>query len=483
MLTLSLLLLASISALIANGIAPVATLTLPVLLLFMGIAYRNVGIVSATVLNWALLMGIAYLQSEDSIAAPVDSFDTLFANAFASALILTLLAAIFGVFSANLENTLARTARIAAQTRATATVGQTFARILNMDELLTTAADLIRDRFAYYHVQIFMIGDSGEYADLVASTGEVGITLMAQGFRVPVGSRTVVGEVASHGTDVYVRDIQRSEYQHPEVLLNTRSELALPLNIGDTIIGVLDIQSARVHALTEEDIEAMRIVANQVSQAAQNARLFESQQRSLLQNRRLFLESETNLREIERLNRRLTAESWEDYMLERNVDQFSIRIQGETVENEVPTWTSTMKQAFERQRPVDQRRNGEHVLAVPITIRGQAIGAVEVKLDKHHNPGEARSVLQAITERMAVSLENARLFEQAHLAAEREQQINKVAAQLQGLTSVDDVMITVLNSLGNVLQADSGAIRLTGHNAPPAISTPQSPAVSDNSDS
>jgi len=115
-------------------------------------------------------------------------------------------------------------------------------------------------------------------------------------------------------------------------------------------------------------------------------------------------------------------------------------------------------------------------------IRGQAIGAVEIKLDKHHNPGEARSVLQAITERMAVSLENARLFEQAQLAAEREQQINKVAAQLQGLTSVDDVMITVLSSLGSVLQADSGAIRLTGHDVPPAEATPSPPAANGGSE-
>lgn len=458
----ALLLIAVLVGFNADGITPSAVLTLVPLLLFSGLAHGGGGIVAGLVLSWILLPGTAYLQSEGQLSAPVRAFDPLFEEALISAIQFTVSGAIFWVFTWNLQNVLTRTSRIAAQTRATATLGQALSRLLDIDELLTTAVDLIRDRFAYYHVQIFLLNDAGDYANLAASTGDTGITMLAQGFRVPVGSRTVVGDVAQAGKVIYVANIQQTGYQHAEALPDTRSELALPLIIGDDIIGVLDMQSARVNAFSNEDIEAMRIVANQVSQAVQNARLFESQRRSLLQNRRLFLESETNLHEIERLNRQLTAQSWEDYMLERNVSEFGIRISGDDVENAVEAWTPAMQQAMERQRPVMQKQGSEHTLAVPVVVRGQAIGAVEVQLGDHYSPAEAHSMLQAIVERMAFSLENARLFEQAHVAAEREQQINQIAAQLQGLTTVEDVMTTALSALSDALQAEYGAIRLAG---------------------
>jgi hypothetical protein len=61
---------------------------------------------------------------------------------------------------------------------------------------------------------------------------------------------------------------------------------------------------------------------------------------------------------------------------------------------------------------------------------------------------------------MAFSLENARLFEQARMAVEREQQINQITARLQGLTSIEDVMTTAVSALGELLDAEEGAIRL-----------------------
>ncbi len=458
----ALLLIAVLISLNTDGITPSAVLTFMPLLLFSGLAHGGPGIAVSILMSWALLPGTAFLQSEGQLSAPVEAFDPLLEEALVSAIILTVSGAIFWFFTWNLQNVLARTARIAAQTRATAAVGQALSRILDIDELLATAVDLIRDRFAYYHVQIFLLNDAGDYANLAAGTGDTGIALLAQGFRVPVGSRTVVGDVAHAGEDIYVPNIHQTDYQHAEVLPDTHSELALPLIIGDDTIGVLDIQSARINAFSNEDIEAMRIVANQVSQAVQNARLFEAQRRNLLQNRRLFLESETNLHEIERLNRQLTAQSWEDYMLERNVSEFGIRISGDSVDDAVEAWTPAMQQAIERQRPVMQKTGSEHTLAVPVVIRGQAIGAVEVQLGDHYSPAEAHSMLQAIVERMAFSLENARLFEQAHVAAEREQQINQIATQLQGLTTVEDVMTTALGALSDVLQAEYGAIRLAG---------------------
>ncbi|MCD4687110.1 MAG: GAF domain-containing protein [Anaerolineae bacterium] len=468
MITLFLTLIA-VNSLATNGITPGAVMTVPLLLTFIGLAYGSWGTILILLLSWIGLPLIARLQADGALVAAEAPYDDLLREALLSAQMLTLTALLLWLFTWNLQRTLNRATRIAAQTRATASTGQAIARILNMEELLASAVDLIRDRFAYYHVQMFLLDDAGEHANLAASTGNIGQRLLAQGFRIPVGSHTIVGEAADTGTVQTVADITQTNYQHPDQLPNTRAELALPLIIGEDVTGILDIQSTRANAFGEEDIEAMRIIANQVTQALNNARLFEAQQRSLLQNRRLFIESETNLREIERLNRQLTAHSWQEYMLERSADRLSIRLIGDQLDTGVSEWTPIMKQAYDRQRTMSKKDNGVHTLAVPITIRGETIGVVEVKLSSDQNPTEARNMLQAVIDRMAFSLENARLFEQAHLSAEREQQINQVSAQLQGMTNIDDVLMTAVQTLGEVLQAESGTIRLAGRDTIAAV--------------
>jgi GAF domain-containing protein len=453
------------TSLYSDGIAPSPVLMVGVLLAYTGLVYGARGIVSITILIWIALPVIAYLQSEGQLKAETAPSDELIREALISAQMLSLIAVLLWLFSWNLQRALARTARLATQTRATAATGQTISRILNMHELLTNAVDVIRDRFALYHVQIFLVDDARTYANLTASTGSIGQALLDQGFRVPVGPRTAAGEAISTGELRYVRDISKTAYRHPELLADARSELAIPLATADEVTGVLDILSARPGAFGEEDIEAMRILANQLSQSVQNARLFETQQRGLLQNRRLFLDSETNLREIERLNRQLTGQSWQEFLLERTTEYFGAKLVGEETQASPVEWTPSMRQAIERQRMISHDENGHYILSVPVTIRGQPIGAVEVRLPEGlSNRSEARNIVQAVTERMAFSLENARLFEQARLAAEREQQINAITARLQGLTSIEDILATAVSTLSEVLAADQGTIRLVSRN-------------------
>ena len=187
----------------------------------------------------------------------------------------------------------------------------------------------------------------------------------------------------------------------------------------------------------------------------------------MLQNRRLFLESETNLREIERLNRQLTGDSWQEYVNERGYEQFGVKITGDHIERGALEWSPLMRQAAERRRVITQKDDTAQVMALPITIRGEPIGAIEVRLSESHNPTDVRNLLQAVTERMAFSLENARLFEQAQLSAERELQINRITAQLQGLTTIEDVLTTAVATLGGVLDAEHGSIRLMARDVIP----------------
>lgn len=449
-------------SLISDGISMRPLLFLPFVLAYMGLAYGLRGTLLAILFTWLVLPLTGYLQSEGLLAAEASSRDALLQDALVGSLNLTLMALLLAGLARNLEQALFRASRIAIQTRATAEAGQAILRTLNLDELLTQSVDLIRDRFALYHVQIFIVDDARAYANLAASTGEIGQGLLAQGFQVSLSAHSIVSEVITTGELIYVNNMPTSTYRQPRLLAETQSEIAAPLLAGDEAFGVLDIHSLRTDAFSSEDIETMRVMANQLSQAIQNARLFEAQQRGLLQNRRLFLESETNLREIQRLNRKLTGQAWQDYVQERDQNQFSVQLNGQDMHLGVVDWTQPMRQAVTRQRLVIQKHDNDQILALPISIRGQPIGVIEVRLSGEHNQGEVLSILQAVAERVAFSLENARLFEQSQAIVEREQQINMITARLQGLTSIEDVLTAAIGSLGQALHAEQGTIRLFG---------------------
>ncbi len=355
------------------------------------------------------------------------------------------------VFRANRSNTLLE---------ASAAVGQIIARELSLDKLLNQAVDTIRDRFAFYHVQVFLIDEARDYAKLVASTGEAGVRLLAREHKLLIGSQSVIGRVTQIGEPVIAHDTDvAGVHYRNELLPNTRSELALPIMDGDTIIGALDVQSARPNAFTDIDVQALQVVANLLATAIRNAKLFETQQRNLNENKRLFLEAEVNLREIQRLNRQLTGAAWTDFLRSRE-EVSGITLEDVEVRKE-SNWTKEMLDAVKRRRPITTERQGKQIVAVPIMLRGEVLGSIEVEVDPTQDETESVEMIQAIAERLAVSIDNARLFEEIQETSAAQQQINEIVGRYQTAGTVDDLLHITLEELSETLGAQRSAIRLS----------------------
>lgn len=342
---------------------------------------------------------------------------------------------------------------------ASADIGQILAQILELRQLFPRAVDLIRDRFGYYHVQIFMIDEAGDYAELVASTGDTGEKLLARGHKLAVGSRSVIGRVTQIGTPVVASNTDSDPvHRRNELLPNTRSELALPIVDGDRILGALDVQSTRSNVFTPTDIQALLVMANQLATIIRIARLFEQESNASRENMRLLMESETRLREIQRLNRQLTREAWERYL---SVNQQSSGVMF-SPDGVVPgaEWTASMTEAAQHQRIVYHPERD--VIAVPILLRGEVLGAIEVTPGQEIRPDDTLEMVQAVAQRLAVSLDNARLFEESQEATYQEQRINEIVARYQTVMSVDELLQFTLAELSESLGAERGAIRLGG---------------------
>lgn len=341
--------------------------------------------------------------------------------------------------------------------QATADVGQVISQLLDLDELLENAVNLILARFKHYHVQIFLVNETRDQVRLVASTGDIGRRLLERGHQLAVGSQSVVGQVVLRGSSVVVNNTSHDPvYYHNDLLPRTRAELALPIRDGNQIIGVLDIQSVAVNAFGMSSVQALQIMADLLATAIRNARLFRQQAETGRENDRLYRESEANLREIQRLNQQLTRSAWQAYQRESRATT------GVTLEHDrvtpVSEWTESLIRAGEEGRVVEADDTHKSV-AVPVMLRGEVIGAIEVEPGAETSQ-ETVEMVQAVANRLALSLENARLYEATLQAAAQEQRINDIAGRFQSVATVDELLRVTLAELSETLGAQSGSIRL-----------------------
>ncbi len=162
-------------------------------------------------------------------------------------------------------------AEIARDTTGTLAISQLMERIVN----------LIKERFHFYHVQIFLLDEPGNFAVVRESSGEAGKELKRRGYKVAVGSRSVIGSITSNGATLAIPDVSQSNIFYPNPLLpETRSEIGLPLKAGDKVIGALDIQFDRANAFNQDDLTVLQILADQIAVAIENARAYELSQKA-----------------------------------------------------------------------------------------------------------------------------------------------------------------------------------------------------------
>ncbi len=172
---------------------------------------------------------------------------------------------------------LEQTDRRARQLAISAQVSQIANSILDLSVLLPRLVDLIRDAFHYDHVQIFLMDNKDQFAELRASTGEPGRQLLAINHRLAKGSKSVIGQVTTTGQPVIALDTADAHVVHrPNPYLPlTRSEMALPITVKGRVAGALDVQSNTPNAFGDDDVTVLTTLANQISVALDNARLFE----------------------------------------------------------------------------------------------------------------------------------------------------------------------------------------------------------------
>lgn len=460
---------------IQAGLGSSILLTLVPPLLFAGIAWRWRGVVFAIVLELLILVTALSAQMSSEVPVLNRAAPALLQAIFAAdVLLLMQIGVLAGTFAFEVQRSISYGTRLLSQLRGVLDISQITANVTSLDELLPQAVNYVRDRFGVYHVQIFLVDKERRYVNLVASTGETGKVLLERGYRLPVTSAGTIGQAIRTAELVVTNQVDHpdgdnlSTHRFPrhvnELLSATNSELVLPLVVGDLVIGTLDLQSTHLDTFNEREMDSMQLLASQVALAIYNAQQLEAQRHILNDTRRMFLEAETTLRESQQMNQRLTGQAWKDYMRQRLSATIGYTLVDGQLHND-SRWTPSLSQAAEVRRAVLNGGAADaQIIAVPIELRGQVIGAIEVEFGAAsaniNAAAESLDMIQAVAQRLAVSVDNARLFEQTQELAQQEFELNSISSKIQGHTDIQELVKVALHELGVALDADAAAIRL-----------------------
>lgn len=333
----------------------------------------------------------------------------------------------------------------ARQLQIVADVARTATSIQELGTLLNPLTHLISQRFGYYHVGIFLLDEQNQYAILEASNTEGGLVMLKRGHRLKVGEQGIVGFVTSRGESRIALNVgQDSVFFNNPDLPDTRSELALPLKIGETILGALDLQSVEENAFTQADVSVLSILADQVAVAIQNARSSEQAQRALL--------------EADLATKQLSGEAWKGYA--KSIQSKGYRYDG-------------VKSEALKEASASRNENGS--LSIPVQLRGQTIGRLKLKAsDATRNWTEdERAIIESTAERVAIAMEGARLLEEAQKRAARESFLSDVGAKLGTSFQLDSILRDTVEELGQNLQGSTVSFQLINPSAPPTADSPK----------
>lgn len=337
--------------------------------------------------------------------------------------------------------------RRARQLQAAADVGRIAVTIRDLDILLPEVTRLISIRFDVYHAGIYLIDDQGEYAVLKASNSDGGKRMLQEGYRLGVGMHGLVGYVASHGESRISQDVGTDAIHHKNPHLpETRSEIALPLGVGGMILGVLDVQSTRLGAFTDEDASILQIMADQVAIAIDNARLLAENRKALEVSRRAYGE--------------LSREVWGKYLQNRSDIGFIVSDENPSIR---PSRTHRNAELAVHDVSIPVGNEDDLSITIPIRLREHVIGAFRLrkKTDAGGWKENEIDLIQSITNQVSIALEAARLFEDSQRSAERERLAGEITARMRATNDPQEILKVAVRELRSALQASQAQVILT----------------------
>jgi len=378
--------------------------------------------------------------------------------------------------------------RVAERTKALETsseVSRRLSTILNQKELVTEVVDQLNNAFGFYHTQIYFYNEANDSLVMAGGTGEIGEKMLAQFHKVAKG-RGLVGRAAESNQPVLVSDTSKNPEWLPNPLLpDTKSEMVVPISIGNRVLGVLDVQQNTTNSLKQEDVDSLQPIANQIAVAMQNIRQYENTQKiaadmNVVANVGIVVSTITEtgnlLQEVVELSKAsFNLYHAHIYMLNEAGDSLELAAGAGEVGRQMVAEKRSIPLASEQSLVARAARTREGVvvndvtvaldflpnpllpdtrseMAVPMIAADMVIGVLDVQSEIANRFTDVDiSIQTTLASQVAVALQNARSFSQTQRQAERETTVNLITQKIQSATSVQAALQIAVRELGHAL--------------------------------
>jgi len=296
-------------------------------------------------------------------------------------------------------------------------VERAVAAILDINEILPLAAKFIQNEFGFYYTAVYLLDSSGQWAELKEAVGEAGMVMKEKKHRVNTNGKSIVAQAIRSKTGQIMQDASQIRLENP-MFPYTRSLIVVPLVVGDTILGALEMHSSKDNDFLPQDLDAYQNMANGVSISVENARLFQEAQQSIMEMRatqRQYLESAWNS---------LASEKPLHYAL----------------------------------GDIDLAENNP--LEIPLALRNQTIGQI-LTAGSTEWTNEQKNLIESIAAQASLALENARLVEESQFTASQERLTNEIISKIWASPSMDGILQTAVRELGRSLEASEVEIEVS----------------------
>lgn len=332
----------------------------------------------------------------------------------------------------------------ASQLEAVSSVARTIASMQDLDTLLPAITRQVSQQFGFYHVGIFLLDPQSQNAVLRAANSSGGLRMLSRQHSLPLDAHSIVGYSTLRGEPRMALDVGTDYvyFNNPD-LPDTRSELAIPLRVAGEVIGSLDVQSTETNAFSQEDVGVLTTLADQIAIAIANARLFGEARKALTESQAMF--------------EQYAQQEWSSFARQAKTRGFVFDGK-HVVTLEHSSKRAPVKAVIQTGSLAHEKTSA--AVAVPIKLRGQTIGVLDVRAKDGQRPWKPDEIalLEAAAERAALALENARLIESAQRGAARERAIGDISTRIGAVSNLESILQTAVEELGRKI---GGAAEVT----------------------
>lgn len=337
------------------------------------------------------------------------------------------------------------------------------------------ALNLLRRDLGYLFAQVYLTDDDGHInRRVVSSAGQRDYEAVVT---AAIGPANALAEAARTGQLALVT-LRDPELRRNHLLPSVNFGAAVPILNSQQVIGVLDVQTNATR-VSRGQLDVLTALGVHVGTLVRDLRLVNELRHTVTDQQTSIESLRTQLRESRQVERINVRSAWENYLQRRGHQMVGFDFDPDSGEPVLAyDLPETLQPALETGQPQIKEADGARMVNVPINLRGEVLGAMAFKIPEGHIISERQIELaQNVANRLALALENKRLFEQSQAQALRERKANEVAGLLISATDVE----TVMNLASATFNETLGAIRTRIQLDPDAFSetaaAPETPSA------